>query len=111
MALEDFYEKLTFVEKRTIEDGLGSFEEAYVDGATFMGSVNTDNSIEVRVAQQQGVKSIYTITTNKKTTLKFNDVVRKDNKYYRVTSEEIESPAIADIDIRQVTAESFTLPS
>lgn len=113
MAIQDFYEPLIFIEKKSVSDGMGGFVVQWVDGAEFMGSITTDNSVEMRIAEQQGVKSIYTITTNKNTVLNYNDVIKRkrDNKTFRVTSngEDVLSPSVSNLSISQVQAEQFDL--
>ena len=114
MAIQDFYEQIIIMEKTTISDGMGGFEIGYKDGAEFLGSITTDNSVEMRIAEQQGVKSIYTLTTNKGVPLDYNDIVKrkKDSKTFRITSNkgDIETPSISNLDFLQVTCEAFELP-
>lgn len=110
MAIEDFYSNLKFVEKKLIPDGLGGYEEKYVEGIEFKGDISFQTSLETKLAEQQGVKSIYTVTTSKNIPLKYNDVIKRKNEYYRITSEANSSPGgISELDISQYTAELFTL--
>lgn len=115
MAIQDFYEPLIMMDKKSISDGMGGFEITWVDGAEFLGSVNTDNSTEMRIAEQQGVTSVYTITTERNLILNHGDVVKRkrDNKTFKITSnsDDMQSPARPNsrINITQVRAESFDL--
>lgn len=113
MAIQDFYETLIFVEKKAVSDGMGGFIVTWADGAEFMGSITTDNSMEKRIAEQQGVTSLYTVTTNKNVPLKFNDVIKRKatNEIYRITGDinDVTTPRIANIQFSQVPAERFVL--
>jgi hypothetical protein len=67
--------------------------------------------MQARIAEAQGVKSLYTITTTKNVNLQFHDVFKRvsDNKIFRVTSDgdDNKTPASASLNMRQVTAEEF----
>lgn len=110
MALQDFFNTLRFVEKKIIPDEFGGYTESYTEGAEFKGAVTTTNSTIMRIAEQQGVKSLYTVTTTKNVPLKFNDVIYSEetNGYYQITSDEMETPRSAGLDIRQFSAKKFS---
>lgn len=114
MAIEDFYEEFVFVEKRKQSDEMGGFINEYVETVQFRAGINTDQSMEARLAEQQGVKSIYTITTNKDCMLDYGDIIKRKrgNNYYKITSNggDMISPMVSQMDIIQVTAENFTIP-
>lgn len=111
MALSDFYEDLIIMDKRTVDDGMGGYEITLVEGATFQGAVTTSNSFQKLIAEQQGVKSTYRITTSRKNVLPYGTIVKRpfNGQYYRVTSnsKEKETPKISNMDFSQVTAELF----
>ena len=113
--LEDFFIPIVYVERRSRPDGMGGFIEEYVEGVEFKGGITTDQSINGRIAEQQGVKSVYTVTTRKNVPLKYGDILmrKSDNECFRVTSKDndMSSPRISNLNMHQVTAESFTLPS
>lgn len=114
MAIEDFFEEFIFVEKRKQSDGMGGFVSEYVETVPFKAGINTNQSMEARIGEQQGAKSIYTITTNKDCLLEYGDIVKRKrgNSYYKITSNSIDkiSPMVLEMDIAQVTAENFTIP-
>ena len=87
----------------------------WTEGAAFKAAAVYDTSIEARVAAVQGVTSVYTITTPKTVTLEYHDVIKRisDGKLFRVTSDskDKQTPASATLNMRQVTAEEFTLPA
>ena len=112
MAIQDFYETYTFIEKKSVPDGMGGFDIEYIEGADFVGNVSTDNSVEMRIAEKQGVTSIYTVTIPKNVPLEFSDVIKnkKTNKYYRITSdpEDMVTPKRSNMDFKQCQAETWT---
>ena len=69
--------------------------------------------MEARVADKQGVTSLYTVTTRKNMTLEYHDVFRRirDGKIFRVTSDgdDKHTPASANLNMRQVTAEEWSI--
>lgn len=101
--------------KITTEDGYGGYISQYQDGAKFKASIVLDDSIEAKIAQQQGVKGVYTIITTKAITLEYHDVFKRleDGKIFRVTSDgdDKKTPASAALDMRAVSAEEWRLPN
>ncbi len=99
--------------KQTAPDGYGGYISTYVDGAEFLAAVSFDTSIEARVADKQGVTSLYTVTTSRAMTLEYHDVFRrvKDGKVFRVTSDGDDkyTPKTATLDMRVVTAEEWSV--
>lgn len=113
--LDEAMEKCIYLDKTTAPDGYGGTTISWQEGAEFYAAIVFDTSMEARVADKQGVTSLYTITTRKNLTLEYHDVFRRlrDGKIFRVTSDgdDKHTPASANLDMRQVTAEEFTLPS
>lgn len=109
MAITDFYDDLIIMERKTSSDGLGGFYEDLVAGAPFKGAITTDMSTEGRVAEQQGVKAIYTITTGDNVPIKYGDIVKKGDSYFRVASDPNDMVAPRDMGYKQAKAERYTL--
>lgn len=111
--LSDAMDECLMLDKTTTPDGYGGIETTYVSGASFMAAVVFDTSIEARVADKQGVTSLYTVTTPKSIVLQYHDIFKRlrDNKIFRVTSDGDDkyTPKTATLDMRQVTAEEFTI--
>lgn len=111
--LDDAMEKCVYLTKTKTPDGYGGYIDTYVDGAEFMAAIAFDTSIEARVGEKQGVTSLYTVTTSRGMTLEYHDVFRRlrDNKVFRVTSDGDDrfTPKSALLDMRQVTAEEYTI--
>lgn len=113
--LDEAMETCAFLNKQVTPDGYGGYATTWADGAMFQAAIVFDTSIEARTAEVQGVTSRYTVTTSKALTLEYHDVFRRisDGKVFRVTSDGDDkyTPKSAGLDMRQVTAEEWTLPS
>ena len=112
--LSEAMETCTMLDKTTVADGYGGYTVKYVDGASFQSACVLDSSMQARIAEQQGVTALYTVTTSKAINLQYHDVFRRerDKKIFRVTSDgdDKHTPASAGLDMRQVSAEEWTLP-
>ena len=97
-------------------DGYGGYTIVWTEDttSTFKAAIVFDNSIEARIAQAQGVTSVYTVTTRKDKVLMYHEVFKRlsDGKIFRVTSDgdDKATPPSASLNMRQVTAEEYTLP-
>lgn len=113
--LDEAMEKCIYLDKTTAPDGYGGTTISWQEGAEFYAAIVFDTSMEARVADKQGMTSLYTITTRKNLTLEYHDVFRRlrDGKIFRVTSDgdDKHTPASANLDMRQVTAEEWSLPN
>lgn len=113
--LSEAMEPFVMLDKTTAADGYGGFTAIWAEGAEFRAAVTYDTSIEARVAGVQGVKSLFTITTGRAVTLEYHDVVKRmsDSKIFRVTSDgdDKKTPKSATLDMRQVTAEEWSVPN
>lgn len=111
--LSDAMEDCVILDKVTAPDGYGGFVTAWKDGAAFTAAITFNTSMEARTAEKQGVTSLYTVTTSKALTLEYHMVFRRqrDQKIFRVTSDGDDSftPSSSTLDMRQVTAEEWTL--
>lgn len=114
MSLIDaFKTKFTLMEKARVSDGEGGWTTTWVPGESFEAALTLDQSLQARVAQKEGVTSVYTLTYDPKTPLDFHDVFRResDGKIFRVTSDadDKQTPSVASFRFSQVTAEEWTL--
>ena len=103
----------TMIDKRTVSDGRGGTTTTWAEGAEFQAAIVRDTAVEVRVAEAQGTKAIYTVTTAKTVNLQYHDVFRReeDGKIFRVTSDgdDNKTPPSAGLNMRNVSAEEWTL--
>ena len=113
--LTDAFESCTMLHKTSQNDGYGGETTSWVDGASFQAAITFDSSMQARVAQSQGVKSLYTVTTKKNKVLEYHEVFRResDGKIFRVTSDgdDKATPDSATLNMRQVTAEEWEIPT
>lgn len=111
--LSEAMESCHFIDKISDTDEYGGYKPRYVEGAGFPAAIGFNLSIEARVAEKQGVTSLYTITTKKNMTLEYHDIIRRDRdmKIFRVTSDGDDkfTPSSATLNMRQVTAEEFEI--
>lgn len=110
----NFYEPCALMEKERVSDGEGGWITEWFDGLEFDAAIVLDSSITARVAESEGMASVYTVTTDKTVRLEFHDAFKRlsDGKIFRVTSDRNDkmTPDVASFDFEQVTAESWELP-
>lgn len=110
-AMEDF----TVLNKSVVNDGYGGTVTQWTDGATIKGAIVFDSSAAMQVAQAMGVTGVYTLTVRKDITLDFHDVIRRDRdgQIFRLTtnSDDLKTPASAALNMRQYSAEIWSLPA
>ena len=108
------FEDITILNKAIVDDGYGGTTTVYTDGATIQGAITFDNSAVMKIAQAAGSKGAYTLTVKRKNELDFHTVFRResDKVIFRTTSnsDDKKTPPSAGLDMRQYTAEEFTLP-
>lgn len=112
--MDDFKSTCIMLDRRTVPDGEGGFYTEWIAGAKFVAAITLDSSVQAKIAEKQGVTGLYTVTTSKNITLEYHDVFKRayDEKIFRVTSDGADkfAPARATLDMRQVSAEEYTLP-
>lgn len=112
--LEAMMEKCVILNKVTVGDGEGGYYTQWTEGAEITAAITHDSTMEARIAESEGVTSVFTITTGRDVILSFHDVIKRisDGRIFRVTSngEDKKSPVIATIDASQVSAEAWELP-
>lgn len=98
-----------------VSDGEGGYTTSWTAGDPIKVAITHDTTTQARIAEKEGVTSLYTLTTSKDNTLKYHDVIKRlsDNAIFRVTSnsEDKTSPSIASLNMAQVTAERWVLPT
>lgn len=113
--LDEAMEQYVIVNKITSNDGYGGVETQWIDGAVIDAAVVLDASMQSKIGQKLGVTAIYTVTTKKNINLQFHDVLRRisDGKIFRITTDgdDKKTPNSASLNMRQVSAEEWVLPS
>lgn len=113
--IEAFNEPCILLERKRASDGEGGWKTDWVDGPEFDAAITLDTTMTARVAEKEGVTSLYTVTTSRNTSLVFHDAFRRvsDGKVFRVTSDPTDkhTPDVATVQFEQVSAEEWKLPS
>ena len=104
-AMED----VVMLEKKRIPDGEGGFTTDWADGVQFKAAITFNSSLEAKVAEKQGVTSLYSVICPINAKLEYHDVIRRlrDGKIFRITSDgddEI-TPDSATFQCAKVSAE------
>lgn len=111
--LEDSFEDFTVINKALMPDGYGGTKTVWTDGAPIKAVAIFDSSMQARIAQSMGVTGVYTITVRKNSELDYHTVLRResDGKIFRLTSDsdDKKTPDNAALNMRQYTAEEWTL--
>ena len=122
MAFGLFKEALqecVFMNRAIVDNPYGGTDETYTEGAHFYASVYLSNSLEMQRAEQDGVKGLYQITTDKSVRLKYHDVFKRlkdtvngdEEVILRVTSKDDNAtPNSSLLNQRVVNAEEFKIP-
>lgn len=96
-----------------VSDGEGGFTSEWTEGAEILVAIVNDTSMQARVAEKDGVTSVFTLTTSRANALSYHDVIKRksDGQTFRVTSDghDKQSPMIGSIDLAQCTAEKWEL--
>lgn len=111
--MQDFVEDCRMMEKTKVPDGEGGWTTAWTEGMEFQAAITYDTTIAARVAESEGMKATYTVTTEKAMPLEFHDVFKRlrDGQFFRVTSQgdDKRTPESASFQVSQVAAEEWTL--
>lgn len=113
--IDESMETVCLMEKTRTPDGEGGFLTTWEEGTEFQASITFDSSMQARVADVQGVSSLYTVTTGKNAHLEYHDVIKRmsDGKVFRITSDgdDKQTPTRAIFgQYLQVTAEEWVIP-
>lgn len=111
--IENMMEDFVIVNKVIVDDGEGGQITEWQDGASIKAAATLDTSMQARIAESQGVTSVYTVTTSKDISLDYHQVIKRirDGKIFRITSDgsDNSTPDSSYLDIRQVSAERWEL--
>ena len=111
--LSEAMESCVILDKQTRPDGVGGVITTWVEGSAFDAAFDFNTSLEARVAEQNGVKSLYTVTTRKDVLMRYHDAFKRirDGKVFRVTSDGDDkfTPQSSALNMRQVTAEEWVI--
>lgn len=113
--LEDFARKCVLMEKTRQPDGEGGWlPTAWAEGAEFTNYQALDTSMQARIAEKQGVTSVYSVLVAQEVPIDYGDYFkdRETGAVYRVTSRpgEKQAPKSASFSLKYFTAERTELP-
>ena len=112
--LDDFSRTCIIMEKFRQPDGEGGYITSWSEGALFENYQALDTSMEARIAEKQGVTSVYSALVDKSVPIEYGDYFkdRESGAVYRVTSrpEEKQAPKSASFALKYFTAERTELP-
>lgn len=115
---EAMMEECELMDLTSAPDGEGGFINKRTPGATFKAAIKLDSSTLAKIAEKDGVESLYTITTGKGAVLKDGYVFRRKkdedpHDAFMVTSDgtDNQAPDVSTLDIRQVSAKKWRIPN
>ena len=113
MLYERMMDDCVFMEKTRTPDGLGGYVNTWTEGASLKCAIKKDQSLQARIAEAEGVLSVYTLTVRKTVPIEFNDVIKRvsDGACFKVTSNMTDntSPEFSGINFGQVSAKETKL--
>ena len=107
------YQEYEILNRNIVDDGEGGQITVWLPGFKFMAAVTLDDTTEMLIAQAQGIRGNYSVTTAKSVRLPYNTVFRRvsDGQIYRiVTKDEFAPPSTSSLDMRGNRAEEYVLP-
>lgn len=111
--LDDFARTCVLMEKTREEDGAGGYTIIWTEGVEFYNYQAIDSSLEARVAEKEGMTSVYSALVEKSLPIEYNDVFKdkETGLTYRVTSNptDKEAPKSSTFDLKYFTAERWDL--
>lgn len=111
--IDDYAVECVMLDRVTAPDGEGGVIKQWIEGAKFTAAITRESSSQVRIAESQGFKNSYRITSQDNVTLDAGDVFKRveDGKTFRVTSDSRDSktPESSTLNINQVFAEEYPL--
>lgn len=115
MSLLDDFERICVIMEKTRQpDGEGGYITTWAEGVEFINHQALDTSMEARIAEKQGVTSVYSALVDKALPIEYGDYFKdkETGTVYRVTSkpEEKQAPKSASFSLKYFTAERTELP-
>ena len=116
--LSDAMETCTILNKQSVPDGYGGQRIVWSRGMSFIAAITFSTSVESKIGEALGVKSRYTVISQRGFNLEYHDVFTRDRdgKVFRVTedSDDVIAPESASAQLRglrQCSAEEWELPN
>lgn len=111
--LTDFARPCVLMIKDPQPDGEGGYITVWTEGAEFLNYQALDTSMEARIAEKQGVHSVYSALVDQGFPIGYGDHYKdlQTGATYRVTSnpEDKQSPKSSGMHLKYFTSERVTL--
>lgn len=111
--LENAMTDCVFLVKTRTPDGEGGFDVEWKQGAEFKAAIAFNSSMEAKIAEKQGVTSLYKVTTPTDVNIDYHEVFKRlsDGKIFRATSDwdDMVTPKAASFQYEQVDAEEYKI--
>ena len=112
--LYDAMEPCVKMEQTTIDDAGGGFTSTgWTDVLAFNAFVRKESAPEITIAEQQGVKEMFTVTVPSDVTLAYHDVFRRvsDGAIFRLVSNTIDGQTLeaSSVPIAKANCERWVL--
>ena len=112
--MESMAHECVLLIKSDTPDGEGGAVAAWTDGAAFKTYPAPDRSMKARIAEKDGLTSVYTILVPQDAPVSFGDYYRDNtsDEIFHITSDPGEkyTPAISALNLKMFTAEKAALP-
>lgn len=113
--LDDFGKACVLMEKSRQPDGESGYITTWSEGLEFTNYQALDTSMQARIAEKQGVTSVYSALVRSDLPIEYNDYFKDKTTglTYRVTSnpEDKVAPKSASFSLKYFTAERKELPT
>ena len=110
--LDDFSHSCIIMDRLTKPDGEGGFKTVLAVGDGFTAAIVRDSSTASRIAEHDGVRNVYTVTTDEP--LRYGDLFQRafDGQVFRCTSnaDDGAAPCCASFSFGQCSAEEWEVP-
>lgn len=113
--LEEYAQTFILMEKRRESDGAGGFLTAWYEGLEFTAYEDRDTSLEMQLAEKQGITSVFSVMVDRELPIIYDDYYKDKatGLTYRVTSNPADkkSPGSSSIGMKYFQAERKDLPT
>ncbi len=75
--VQDYFEDVVIMDKRTHTDEISGTSTSWVDGATIKAGIVTDNSTAAKIAYQNGAQVMYTVVYSDALELSIGDRLKR----------------------------------
>lgn len=111
----DYGTEFELMRRSVMHDPLGGYVTVWEPYIEFVGSMHILTSTEVRIAEAQGLKTIYLVAVDVSLPIFQSDVFRRksDGMTFRATSNtrDNKTPSKASVPNAQFTAEEWAIPA